>query len=181
MFIFIPLWPQVYKIICVLILKHRPWAHPVSFLHPKPQKNHQNPKLVTLSASIIPVSLKHWYFFGRSIRRCVIAVWDMSRSQGRIQVPDDLREVLLEFTISYLLEQPGDVVNYAADYFARLRETRTTQIVFDQAGTTASSPDESTLSREEGQFSCLVVWNNQNSDISILLFFQVLQYVRANL
>ncbi|EFA06381.2 cAMP-dependent protein kinase type II regulatory subunit isoform X1 [Tribolium castaneum] len=81
----------------------------------------------------------------------------MSRSQGRIQVPDDLREVLLEFTISYLLEQPGDVVNYAADYFSRLRETRTTQIVFDQAGTTASSPDESTLSREEeppvGRFS----------------------------
>lgn len=79
----------------------------------------------------------------------------MSRGQGqRIQVPDDLREVLLEFTISYLLEQPGDVISYAADYFNRLRETRTTSIIYEGnegAGTTASSPEESTLSREEGR------------------------------
>lgn len=76
----------------------------------------------------------------------------MSRNQGRIQVPDDLREVLLEFTITYLLEQPGDVIGFAADYFTRLRDTRTTTIIFDHAPTTASSPDESTISREEGMF-----------------------------
>lgn len=80
----------------------------------------------------------------------------MSRSQGqRIQVPDELREVLLEFTISYLLEQPGDVVSYAADYFTRLRESRAaTTIVFEgaqQAGAVASSPDDSVLSHEEGE------------------------------
>lgn len=79
----------------------------------------------------------------------------MSRGQGqRIQVPDELREVLLEFTISYLLEQPGDVISYAADYFSRLRENRTTSIIYEGtegAGTTASSPDESTISREEGR------------------------------
>ncbi|XP_022920764.1 cAMP-dependent protein kinase type II regulatory subunit [Onthophagus taurus] len=78
----------------------------------------------------------------------------MNRNQGqRILVPDDLREVLLEFTISYLLEQPGDVVSYAADYFQRLRESRTTAIVFGEGseitGATPSSADESTLSREE--------------------------------
>lgn len=78
----------------------------------------------------------------------------MSRNPGqRILVPDDLREVLLEFTISYLLEQPGDVVSYAADYFTRLRENRTTAILFGEPsgpGATPSSPDESTISREEG-------------------------------
>lgn len=78
---------------------------------------------------------------------------DMNRGQGqRIQVPDDLREVLLEFTISYLLEQPGDVVNYAADYFARLRETRTTNLIYGLTGATPSPDDESTLSREEGKY-----------------------------
>lgn len=81
----------------------------------------------------------------------------MSRNPGqRIIVPDDLREVLLEFTISYLLEQPGDVVTYAADYFTRLRDNRTTAIVFGGETSaqiaTPSSPDESTLSKEEGKF-----------------------------
>ncbi|KAL3288625.1 hypothetical protein HHI36_003060 [Cryptolaemus montrouzieri] len=71
----------------------------------------------------------------------------MSRPGQRIQVPDDLREVLLEFTISYLLEQPGDVVEFAAEYFSRLRESRTTALLYEGA---AISPDEeSTMSREE--------------------------------
>ncbi|KAJ8941668.1 hypothetical protein NQ314_010313 [Rhamnusium bicolor] len=77
----------------------------------------------------------------------------MSRGPAgtRIQVPDELREVLLEFTISYLLEQPGDVIAYAADYFVRLREARTTSIIYDVAGAAETiSPDESTISREEG-------------------------------
>lgn len=86
----------------------------------------------------------------------------MSRAQGqRIQVPDELREVLLEFTISYLLEQPGDVVAYAADYFTRLRDSRHTQIVYEGAAATASSPDESVLSQEEGEFVLLVTWRKR--------------------
>lgn len=78
---------------------------------------------------------------------------EMSRAQagGRIQVPDELREVLLEFTISYLLEQPGDVIAYAADYFAKLRDARTTAILYDGAPSEeALSPDDSTISKEEG-------------------------------
>lgn len=72
----------------------------------------------------------------------------MSRPQGgRIQVPDDLREILLEFTISYLLEQPGDVINYAVEFFTRLQNNRTTTIV---KGPTAGTPDESIISDEEG-------------------------------
>ncbi|KPJ09616.1 cAMP-dependent protein kinase type II regulatory subunit [Papilio machaon] len=71
----------------------------------------------------------------------------MSRPQGgRIQVPDDLREILLEFTISYLLEQPGDVINYAVEFFTRLQNNRTTTIV---RGPSAGTPDESIISDEE--------------------------------
>lgn len=74
----------------------------------------------------------------------------MSRPQGgRIQVPDDLREILLEFTISYLLEQPGDVINYAVEFFTRLQNNRTTTVV--RAPTAAAgTPDESIISDEEG-------------------------------
>lgn len=69
----------------------------------------------------------------------------------RIQVPDELREVLLEFTISYLLEQPGDVINYAADYFTRLQSNRSVGLIYAGATEeTPSSPDESVISREEG-------------------------------
>lgn len=87
----------------------------------------------------------------------------MSRNQQpqqqgqRIQVPDELREVLLEFTISYLLEQPGgEVVDYAADYFTRLKDSRTTALIYQQGSATggldaASPDDESTLSGEDGK------------------------------
>ncbi|KAG5899520.1 hypothetical protein JTB14_008209 [Gonioctena quinquepunctata] len=85
----------------------------------------------------------------------------MSRGQAgpRICVPDELREILLEFTISYLLEQPGDVVSYAAEYFTQLRQARTTSILYDETRSAEEplSPDESTISREEeppvGRFS----------------------------
>lgn len=75
---------------------------------------------------------------------------------ARVQVPNELREVLLEFTISYLLEQPGDVISYAADYFSRLREARCNAMLYEGAGPSETlSPDESELSREEGKmFTC---------------------------
>lgn len=80
---------------------------------------------------------------------------EMSRPQGgRIQVPDDLREILLEFTISYLLEQPGDVINYAVEFFTRLQNNRTTTIVRAPA---AGTPDESIISDEEGTISLILL------------------------
>lgn len=79
----------------------------------------------------------------------------MSRPQGgRIQVPDDLREILLEFTISYLLEQPGDVINYAVEFFTRLQNNRTTTVV---RGPVAGTPDESLISDEEGTNSVVLL------------------------
>lgn len=74
----------------------------------------------------------------------------MSRNQGqRVHVPDDLREVLLEFTITYLLEQPGDVINYAAEYFTRLRDARQTDVIYEgKTMGSPSSPEESIIGEE---------------------------------
>ncbi len=51
----------------------------------------------------------------------------MSRNYlNRVNVPDELRELLLDFVVNYLLEQPReDVVTYACDFFHRLKERRT--------------------------------------------------------
>ncbi|KAG5312191.1 KAPR2 kinase, partial [Acromyrmex insinuator] len=65
------------------------------------------------------------------------------RNAGKITVPDDLRDVLLEFTISYLLEQPGDIIDYAVDFFTRLRDARHTQLIHTDGQTCSSTPDES--------------------------------------
>lgn len=73
----------------------------------------------------------------------------MSRPEGgRITVPDELRDILLEFTISYLLEQPGDIVEYAVEFFTKLRENRTTAMVRLDRDQTLS-PDESVISMED--------------------------------
>lgn len=66
---------------------------------------------------------------------------------AKINVPDELRDVLLEFTISYLLEQPPDVVNYAVEFFTKLRDNRGRSTPLARKG----SPD-SILSAEEGKF-----------------------------
>ena len=74
----------------------------------------------------------------------------MSRPEGKITVPDELRDVLLEFTISYLLEQPGDVVEYAVDFFNKLLENRNRGLRLGDPAT-VESPDESVLSDVEGK------------------------------
>lgn len=82
----------------------------------------------------------------------VTAKMSCQRNSNRITVPDDLREILLEFTISYLLQQPGDIIDYALEFFTRLRENRQNQLI--QSGQTCTStPDESV---DEGN-SCLFV------------------------
>lgn len=70
-----------------------------------------------------------------------------TQQKQRIQVPDCLRDVLLEFSIAYLLEQPGDVIDYAVEFFTRLQENRKTPAV--QSGD-IPSPDESVMSQDEG-------------------------------
>ncbi|XP_055921815.1 cAMP-dependent protein kinase type II regulatory subunit isoform X1 [Eupeodes corollae] len=67
----------------------------------------------------------------------------------RIQVPDALREVLLEFSIAYLIEQPGDVVNYAVEYFTKLQESRNSGAALLLKQSDLPSPDESVMSQDE--------------------------------
>lgn len=76
-----------------------------------------------------------------------------NEQRPRIQVPDALREVLLEFSIAYLLEQPGDVVDFAVEYFTKLQENRR-QVGFIR-DTDRGSVDDSVISQEEddGKFS----------------------------
>lgn len=66
---------------------------------------------------------------------------------GKVAVPDDLRDLLLEFTISYLLEHPDDLIEYAVEFFTRLRDNRQNLITRSNAQTCSSTPDESV---EEG-------------------------------
>ncbi|XP_055374078.1 cAMP-dependent protein kinase type II regulatory subunit isoform X2 [Condylostylus longicornis] len=72
----------------------------------------------------------------------------VQQQKQRIQVPDALRDVLLEFSIAYLLEQPGDVVDYAVEFFTRLQESRRAAAQ-EQSHAELPSPDESILSQDE--------------------------------
>lgn len=74
----------------------------------------------------------------------------MSRSgeASKVNVPDDLRDILLEFTINYLLEQPPDIIDYAVDFFKKLQENRRTAPPKENA---PASPDDSILSNEDGE------------------------------
>lgn len=76
-------------------------------------------------------------------------------SKQRIQVPDSLRDLLLEFSIAYLLEQPGDVIDYAVEFFTKLQENRRSSIgIGDGNGQDdgpASPDDESIMSVDEGK------------------------------
>lgn len=72
----------------------------------------------------------------------------MSRgSVNRINVPNELREILLDFTVNYLLEQPPeDVVTYACEFFNRLKESR------NLADIRSPSVGEESVISEDGQF-----------------------------
>lgn len=74
----------------------------------------------------------------------------MSNQKQRIQVPDSLRDVLLEFSIAYLLEQPGDVIDFAVEFFSKLQENRRTTIIPTQE--IQSPDDDSVITQDEGNF-----------------------------
>ncbi len=41
-------------------------------------------------------------------------------NRPRYRVPDELRETLLDFTIAYLLERPGNLAEFGLNFFQRL-------------------------------------------------------------
>lgn len=73
-------------------------------------------------------------------------------SKQKVKVPDSLRDVLLEFSIAYLLEQPGDVIDFAVDFFTKLQSNRA-QTGIGIGITKPSTPDESIISQDEGESS----------------------------
>lgn len=74
-----------------------------------------------------------------------------SGKNQRIQVPDSLRDVLLEFSIAYLSEQPMDVVDYAVEFFTKLQEKRN-HSNNNMVSVEINSPDdESLMSQEDGE------------------------------
>lgn len=54
----------------------------------------------------------------------------------------------MEFTISYLLEQPGDVIDYAVQFFTRVQQSRAERTA-TLARHSTDTPDESIISDEE--------------------------------
>ena len=48
----------------------------------------------------------------------------MPSQQQQYEIPRELQEILLDFTVHYLVEQPGDVVDFALEYFTRLNSSR---------------------------------------------------------
>ena len=77
-------------------------------------------------------------------------------SQQQYEIPRELQEILLDFTVHYLVEQPGDVVDFALEYFTRLNTSRRT------ANVVQHSDDESMLSDEEAPSNGK--YNNNNND-----------------
>lgn len=75
-------------------------------------------------------------------------------SKQKVKVPDSLRDVLLEFSIAYLLEQPGDVIDFAVDFFTKLQTNRAqTGIGIGMNNNKPTTPDESIISQDEGEFT----------------------------
>lgn len=76
-------------------------------------------------------------------------------SKPKVKVPDSLRDVLLEFSIAYLLEQPGDVIDFAVDFFTKLQANRA-QTGIGIGITKPTTPDESIISQDEGELIVLI-------------------------
>ncbi|XP_065569367.1 cAMP-dependent protein kinase type II regulatory subunit-like isoform X3 [Artemia franciscana] len=71
----------------------------------------------------------------------------MTQNQ-KYDIPSDLQELLVEFTVSCLLEKPSNLVDYAADYFTRLRDQQSSRRLSRRA---MSDSDDSMLTDESDE------------------------------
>lgn len=67
-----------------------------------------------------------------------------SDNAAKLNVPDELREMLLDFTIGYLLEQPSDIVDYAIEFFDKLKKSKLSSLK-QQAGDFSEEDDASDI------------------------------------
>ena len=76
-----------------------------------------------------------------------------SQQPQQYEIPRELQEILLDFTVHYLVEQPGDVVDFALEYFSRLNASRRS------TNDVQHSDDESMLSDDEAPSNGNVNYN----------------------
>ena len=60
---------------------------------------------------------------------------------NQYNIPAELQEVLLDFTVQYLIEQPDDLTDFALSYFSRLRKKKELE--------DGNRSDESMISEDE--------------------------------
>ena len=91
-----------------------------------------------------------------------------SDGHGGYRIPQELQEVLLDFTVQYLVEQPEDLATFAMLYFTRLQARK--PINYGN-----SHSDDSMFSDEEGIsgfgicYICTVNFVQFQSKIMLLL------------
>ncbi|KAH8253926.1 hypothetical protein KR032_007677 [Drosophila birchii] len=83
-----------------------------------------------------------------------------SDSSRRIQVPEKLKEVLLQFSIAFLVEQPPDVIDYAVEYFSKLQAERPSVTTTDQ-----STDDQQSVNSQEADAEPPVVQGTRRKSV----------------
>ncbi|XP_023243875.1 cAMP-dependent protein kinase type II regulatory subunit-like [Centruroides sculpturatus] len=63
-------------------------------------------------------------------------------SHARYEVPPELTNLLLDFTVNVLLERPSDILEYAANYFNQLREERLSRSLVPSVSDSEDYDDE---------------------------------------
>ncbi|XP_001944873.1 cAMP-dependent protein kinase type II regulatory subunit [Acyrthosiphon pisum] len=66
----------------------------------------------------------------------------ISDNAARLNVPDELRELLLDFTIGYLLEQPNNLIEYGIEFFEKLKNTKSSSNIKQQSAGDFSDEDD---------------------------------------
>lgn len=73
-------------------------------------------------------------------------------NRPRLEVPRELTSLLLDFTVNVLLEKPADLVDYAVNYFTKLRdEGRANNREPSAVPVTSVTCEEDNLSDEEDE------------------------------
>jgi len=62
---------------------------------------------------------------------------------GTYKIPQELQEVLLDFTVQYLVEQPEDLASFAIVYFSRLKARQPINDVHQSDESMESDEDDS--------------------------------------
>ncbi|KAH8416202.1 hypothetical protein KR222_011007 [Zaprionus bogoriensis] len=83
-----------------------------------------------------------------------------SDSSRRIQVPDELKEVLLQFSIAYLVEQPPDLIDFAAEYFNKLQQNRPVAPSSDNF-----EDDQQSINSQEGDAEPPIVQSSRRKSV----------------